>query len=329
MYKSLPVEGSEAVDCIKTELSRLEQLSRSISYMKLFQEIEMSEMFVFNCDNEEHSSVMRTFMLWKIVITKMEDYESFERAIQILNLIAFFEPTGIPIDVFLHLELECIKEVACENKPIKSETSSAVVLEHQLLSAVSLLKQFSLISVNDQKREISVDLKVQRLTQLQPESKVQEILSQGLNLFQKHFKVEFRETELTKCILSHARALWKFELTKNRSPANKFMFSSFPSYICETLIYWGEYKSALQVAEESEESLQNLLTRDKDVMLRLRYNKCSALHGLSKYPESLRLSRENYEICVKVHGESHSISSKLADLIDLNLTELGAAIDSN
>jgi tetratricopeptide (TPR) repeat protein len=328
---TLPLKDFGAIPYIEREMSRQEDTIDS--FMQLYRDFKFKGC-VLHYGQEKHRSVIMTFLLWEMTMARMRRNDNREQvaiATQILNLIAFFEPdTFIKDEIFFDLKDKTDPFSTPQAKKL-GQTSVATGSDfvELVLNSFDLLRKYSLVT--GWRIPEWIDLQVQRLARLSlSDPETEDILYRGFALLQKYFTKEYRDHELTKLLVPHARALWNHELTHNNSKKNKMAFCHFPSLICETLVYDKEYDLALQVSKEAAAALEyaafeeNTIQRIiREYIQQIRDSEPSVLKDLHEFTrELLPISIEIYEDCVKILGAKHLLSLALDNLIALKLEVL-------
>ncbi len=182
-YKHCKLLDESAAIFIPYIMSEMSSQEDSIdSFIELYKKFKLSEELVLNYGQENHRSVIMTFLLWEMTMASMRSGKGiWKRAVaiatQILNLIAFFEPEkNIPIRILLDLKYKFDPSPSPQAKDLSqtsdsdatgsdSETSDATGSDSEtsdatgsdsvekdiLRRAVILLKEYSLVILSGDK----------------------------------------------------------------------------------------------------------------------------------------------------------------------------------
>ena len=229
-------------------------------------------------------------------MNKIKDEEFGHFAIEIMNIISFFEPAdSIPTVIFT------------ENNPEN---------ERNYNGAVGILKKYSMVTGEPGK--INIPRLVQRVIRINinPET----VLLQGIGLIIKYMRPRRKNDELTRSLLSHAESLYRHGM-KYKTCGEQF--SLFPHYTCQKLKYYGRYNAMLQLARDSQAVIQNQLGERNFISIRINYFEAEALHCFKNYAESGIILNRIYLEAKSFLGGEHWLTLTVSNLIAVNLTRQG------
>jgi tetratricopeptide (TPR) repeat protein len=277
-----PLALQQAVAYIKEESQKLENVDPEKKfwindYLDEYkkEEIKTKELLDFHLP-DKNGYTRTTFITWKITLEKIKQREYGKEALDIMDIIAYFAPNNIATKIFL--EQIDIRELG---------------------SALQLLKQYSMICL--EQGEANIHRLVQQVTriELQGQNKEREVLREALSLLKKTMEGERNPgSEYT----SHAVSAWNYaskydELVKE--------FSELPNDVIYKLFYSVRYEEAYLFGERVSKLLKEVLGQNHPSTLRATHNIAGVLNEQGKYNEALAIYHEVLDKRKQILGSDH------------------------
>lgn len=318
-----PLVLQQVVAYIKEEDKNLANIGKRFSlrgYLDAYKNegLKLKELdFKLFCGN---NYVKTTFITWKITFQKIKAMNYGEEALDILNMLAYFAPDSISTKIFF----------------------GEVAEKRILASALQLLKQYSMISVD------SGEAKIHRL--------VQQVIREDLKMQQKEERVLTNAMMILRPLMesggemsydctSHAMSTWVYvskydELVKEFSDvpldimltlgekgvmheeacqfirqASQLLETTIGTNNTDTLLtmnaaavacgHRGRYDEALNFFQEVHNTLRHVLSSDHPLTLTLQNNVALSLSNKGKYDEAWKLCQEILDKRKKILGDNH------------------------
>jgi tetratricopeptide (TPR) repeat protein len=184
--------------------------------------------FPKNCEDKYTDSVFTT---WLITFNKIKgNKECGKIALKILNMIKYFAPDNIPIDIFYYMEDES-----------------------KIGHAIKLLQSYSFVSIDARMKEMNIHRLVRKVGQIiLNEDNEKEILKEAMWLFTAD--IDNIKVQTIKKIF-HAQSVWNYAY-KYKELVKKFL--EIPILIIYGLVSYGRYEEAIIFEEEEGDRFNDL-----------------------------------------------------------------------
>jgi hypothetical protein len=147
-------------------------------------------------------------------MNRIVGYSLGQLAVRIINMISYFEPDNIPIEIFLKLISLRRTRYSYSAEKRRYET------KQRIFEALSLLKRYSMVNGTVFSGAISVHRLVQKVIRLNLDDD-KDIISDGITLLRKFIKPNPENNNLVRTLLPHAASVWR-EATQYSELAREF-----------------------------------------------------------------------------------------------------------
>ncbi|XP_076672115.1 uncharacterized protein LOC143371117 [Andrena cerasifolii] len=315
----LPLALQQAVAYIRVYDKKLRHVGAKFEirdYLVRYNE-KTNEVLDFEFPEDSENDYTRTvFTTWNVTLDMIEHKEGGNDALEILYIVSYLAPEGIPTDMFSNL----IKNI------------------EKLASAVELLEQYSM--VNSEHAMVNVHRLVQQVIRihLQKQNQEQEILIKALQLFNRG--------NITSGNINHALSVWNYsnkykELVKKFLPLSSYISCALmssarfgdaylfgenilqlihilpPEYsvlqgFCSTLnnigmalLEQGKYDIALKTLQDALNFENKIFGLNSCESIVTKINISNVLIAQSKYNEALKCSQEVLDVWKDTLGNDH------------------------
>lgn len=266
-----------------------------------------------------------TLTTWNVTIAKIKKYGATgDLALRILRIISYFDPNHIRRDIFFNLEVP------------------EVHIEREVISAVRLLVNYSMVDGLNQQSVLSVHRLVQQVTKIELESNLdtkisilrdsldiiwkmrrhpnfKECLDHGISVFcmaltcekiiLKYAKVPAILIKALNDQSKHMRAFnFGIEVTKQLTcivGENHVNVLDFHLSTTNTFVYLCKYNEALRTYQELLEKQKTVLGENHSKTLKCEANIASTYDRMGKYDEAIQINQSVLEKKKIVLGEDH------------------------
>jgi hypothetical protein len=200
----LPLALQQAAAYIKAVLKEFPNPIRE--YLHVFKsENEPKKLLQFKDGLRENEKT--SLITWTVTMNRIKTFEFGKLAIRIMNLISYFEPDSIPIEIFFNMSTASSRWSPSRITELFNNSRSETI--PQVRGAISLLKTYSMVSGGVSGGVISVHRLVQKVIRLRTGTAVVSILSEGITLIQNCIHTNPESDELIHSLLPHATSIWK------------------------------------------------------------------------------------------------------------------------
>jgi tetratricopeptide (TPR) repeat protein len=305
VLQCLPLALQQAVAYIRQEL----KLSKDpiTKYLGLFESEKSEDLLKYKkyCQDilEETTSVT-----WKITMQKIAEKEHGRLALNIMDLIAYFEPDNIPFVLFAGLELFS-KEAANYSSERNVDIGTAE-------RAVNLLVDYSMIEVDIEREVLNVHRLVQHVIRINKEkSKADEILTRAILLLNaKHDK------RLVKALLPHLEGVWGHAL---KSTNVIKMNGRYLAPLYEELNEYGQYRTMHGLARDTKTVVWQVFGEAHEYAIDMQYYESLALFQMQMYEEANILLRKTLSRATELLGDEHFRTLSILNMFARNLRRQG------
>ena len=272
-----PLALQQAVAYIREtdkELKNIRKEFKISNYLKKYEE-KTKELLDFEFQEDSNDSYTKTtFVTWNITLDVIKQKEHGNQALKILNTMAYFAPDNIPVKTFLPF--------------IEGDSE-------ELGFMIQLLKQYSIVSSEEEQAILNVHRLVQQVTRLKlkDQGNEEEILRKVLGLVNK---------VIGKENLDHAVSAWNYA-----SKYDEIMkeFSMLPSHIIRELDNSVRYEEAYLFGVKASKLLVRVLGPDHLYTLLTMNNIAGVFDNQGKYEEALKLYQEVLNKRKQILGDDH------------------------
>jgi tetratricopeptide (TPR) repeat protein len=184
--------------------------------------------FPKNCEDKYTDSISTT---WLITFDKIKgNKECGEIALKILNMITYFAPDNIPIDIFYYMGEES-----------------------KIGHAIKLLQSYSFVSIDERMKEMNIHRLVRKVGQIKlNKDNEKEILKEAIWLLTAD--IDIIKVQSIKKVF-HAQSVWNYAY-KYKELVKKFL--EIPILIIYGLVNYGRYEEAFIFEEEEGDRFNDL-----------------------------------------------------------------------
>ncbi|WP_410542965.1 FxSxx-COOH system tetratricopeptide repeat protein [Wolbachia endosymbiont of Tetranychus urticae] len=282
----LPLALQQAVAYIKVKNEELKNLGSGFSvddYLKRYEE-KTRELLDFQFPEDSDNTYTKTALAaWKITLDSIKQIENGDKAIEIMNIIAYFAPDNISTKMFFSL---------ISNK-------------EDLGSAIKLLKQYSMVSSSHERTALNVHRLVQQVTRINLKEQELEVLNKTLRLL---------TDDVIQSNVNHALYVWNYASKYDKLVRG---FSKLPYKVVIALSADARYEEGCFFGGQAFKLLSRKLGSDHLDTLTTLYHKATVLLQHSKYNEALLDYNETYNKRKSILGPDHP--DTLTTLNDIGL----------
>ncbi|WP_254229498.1 tetratricopeptide repeat protein [Wolbachia pipientis] len=309
-----PLALQQAVVYIKVKNEELRNVGSGLriedyleTYERKTKELLNDSEFLDSDDNYTKA----TFTALKVQLDAIEKIENGNKAIEIINVIAYLAPENISIKMFLSLQ---------SNK-------------EELGSAIRLLKQYSIVNVEQEQVVLSVHRLVQQVTRLElgEQGKAEETIGKAFNLLKKNFPYgsnRLEDSSKKRELLPHCEALLSYlDGWLVKKPEDKQKVEDYLEQLIELMRDGyndlGNYKRQKELLEKALPILEKRYSSNHVEVAKTLGNLSNTYGDLGDPNKQKELLERALDIKEKHYGSDHVEVAGTLENLGTNYRDLG------
>lgn len=303
LLHNFPLALQQAIAYIKKQKSKtLKGQSYKIRDYLDDYKTQKDKLLDFPLNQIEHEHRETTLVTWNVSIDKIEgDEKTGGFAIELLNMMAYFDPDKIHVDLIKKIYREFRLNSPDDDQEIHEE-------------AIELIKSYSLVKVEDSM------ISIHRLVQEVIRSKNTSCNTKIQFLQKLLYSIRYVKDELKQCDMTHILSVWRHSSKFNQLVQE---FNYLPYIITTSLRNLSLYREMLEFATVNYEKLKTVLGHKHPETLRMESQVASALGWDGKYEDALEKYKTAYETQRSILGDDHEATLTTGHHMAMVLDNLG------